>query len=591
MRSTLARSAFLLLTVAMLGGMAVAIASPSSPAAEEDVQLLGAGGVKPGSEQFIKTLVGDFVSSGFEVTRGHPRLWTMDDCEYTYAAALNCYANNPASPYVLAAVKPWPEEFVEPAAADVYGKTRRGYSSTFRLDPREALVIFGQMPPPGRYMGLQSYMFSHEWVIEEGDPVHPWGYPWVTDAQRGGRDRFVNSPMVQYLFSTLPRQEKRVQSFSSLGNSINNVVMDQGPSGASFGAVRYFVITPDQAMEQGVRDALDRLGVSDEDVFTEPIAQRFARAGSATGGEIGPLGLGREAPDFMTGLRYAMPADEQAADAWRARLPLTVLRVRESPASPRAARPYEGIVADQRKAEDESGLQEDLGALVAAVTARAAGGPWNLGVLEAPSMGQSPFMGNVETWLGHFGPQCRSIGMNCLGDGQDASYFFMPPQPLDGGQVYAVIGTLGTKTGNATYSALSVNDASVLKGVGNVPDTDPRSPDRALEGSANGYAGTVANTDKFFVHFFTRDCGPLEGLTGGACTTITERMVPHMTDVRASGDPHLHGFFTAGLRSYVKPGTARGPVTRYKLDPAKGQLVYDSGQLPPVVLSFTPSAP
>jgi hypothetical protein len=585
MRSPLARLVFLLLTLALLGGMGMAIPSPSSPTAEKDVQMLGqAGGIKPGSEPFVKTLVGDLVGSGFEVTRGYPRLWTMDDCEYTYAAALNCYANNPASPYVLAAVQPWPEEFVDPAAVDVYGKTRRGYSSTFRLDPREALVIFGQMPPPGRYMGLQSYMFSHEWVIEEGDPIHAWGYPWITDAQRGGRDRFVNSPMVQYLFSTLPRHEERVQSFSSLGNSINNVVMDQGPSGASFGAVRYFVITPDQAMEQSVRDALGQLGVSDGDVFTEPIAQRFVRDGSDPGGELGPLGLDREAVDFMTGLRYAMPVNEQAADAWRARLPLTVLRVREPPSSSRDAVPFEVVVADDRSAEDESGLQEDLGDLVDAVRDRAVGGPGNLGVMEAPSMGQPPFMGNVETWLGHFGPHCRSIGLNCLGDGQDASYFFMPPQPLDDGQVYAVVGTLGTKTDNATYNALSINDASLLKGVGNVPDT-------TLEGSADGYAGTVANTDKFFVHFFTRDCGAIRDLTDGACTTITERMIPPMSDVDAPGDPHLHGFFTSGLRSYVKPGTARGPVTSYKLDPAKGQLVYDSGQLPPVVLAFRTSGP
>jgi hypothetical protein len=585
MRSPLGRSAFLLVAVALLAGMGAAIPAPSSPAAETNVQTLGrAGGVNPGSEQFIRALVGDFGRSGFEVTRGYPHLWTMDDCEYTYAAALNCYANNPTSPYVVAAVQPWPEEFVDPATVDVYGKTRRGYSSTFRLDPREALVIFGQMPPPGRYMGLQSYVFSHEWVIEENDPAHPWGYPWVTRAHQGGRDRFVNSPMVQYLFSTLPRHEQRVQSFSSLGNSINNVVMDQDASGASFGAVRYFVITPDQEMEQSVRNALDRLGVAEDDVFTEPIAQRFVRAETDLGGELGPLGLDREALDFMTGLRYAMPTNEQAADAWRARLPLTVLRVRESPTSARAAVPYEAVVADDRSAEDESGLQEDLGNLVATVRARAVDGPWNLGVLKAPSMGQPPFMGNVETWLGHFGPHCRSIGLNCLGDGQDASYFFMPPQPLDDGQVYAVVGTLGTKTGNATYNALSINDASLLKGVGNVPDT-------TLEGSADGYAGTVANTDKFFVHFFTRDCGAIQRLTDGACTTITERMIPPMSDVDAAGDAHLHGFFTSGLRSYVKPGTTRGPVTTYELDQAKGQLVYHTGQLPPVVLSFTPSAP
>ena len=67
--------------------------------------------------------------------------------------------------------------------------------------------------------------------------------------------------------------------------------------------------------------------------------------------------------------------------------------------------------------------------------------------------------------LGQFGPACREIGMNCLGDSQDASYFLFKPKPLDTGKIYAVVGTLATETGNGTYVGLSVNDASLLKGV------------------------------------------------------------------------------------------------------------------------------
>jgi hypothetical protein len=574
-----------LLALTLLGGAGFASATQSATSTPTGDPVLSQAGVaRPGTPQFTETLVRDLTDSGFEVTRGYPHLWTMEDCQSDYPMTFNCYGNNPASPYVVSAVKPWPEEFVDPATADVYGSARPGYRSTYRLDPREAIIIFGTMPPPGRYMGLQSYVFTHDWVIKEGDPayeaVYPWGYPWIRDAAKGGRDRFANSPMVQYLFSTLPRNDKRVQSFSSVSNSINNVVMDGGPSGASFGQVRYFVITPDQVMDQSVRQALGLLGAPEADVFTEPIPTSFED------GEIGPLGLGENALDFITGFRYAMPDDESAAQAWRARLPLTVLRVREAPSSDRVAVPYGNLEKEPRQAENESYLQGDLQSLVAAIKARASGPPWNLHFVPAPSMGERPTMGNVETWLGHFGPRCRAIGENCLGDGQDASYFFMPPQPLDGGLVYAVVGTVGTKTGNATYNGLSINDASLLKGVANVSDRDPDSPDTDLEGSAGHYADTVANHDKFFVHFFTRNCDAVEGLTDGACTTVTEKMVPAITDVTAPGDPHLHGFFTAGLRSYVKPGTARGPTTDYEQDPETGELTYKAGQLPPIVLAF-----
>lgn len=582
MRSSRSRPVNLLLTLSLLGGFSAAATAQSSAArSERGPAPARSEAVVPGSNQFTQTLAGNLTASGLEVTQGYPRLWTMDDCKDGYPVTFNCFGNNPASPYVVSAVKPWPEEYVDPATADAYGRTRPGYSTTYRLDPREAIVLFGTMPPPGKYMSLQSYVFTHEWVVEAGAPDHAFGYPWVLDAAQGGRDKFANSPMAAYLFSTLPGNPERVQSFSSVSNSINNVVMDGDQSGASFGQLRYFVMTPDQAMDEKVRAALGRLGVPQEAVFTERIPSSFA------GTPLGPLGLDEQALDFMHGFRYAMPEDEQAAHAWRSQLPLTVLRVREAPSSDRPSEPYGDIPRDERVALDEADLREDLGDLAAAVTTRATQGPWNLSPLPAPSMGERPVMGNVESWLGHFGPSCRTIGENCLGDGQDASYFFMPPQPIDSGQVYAVLGTLGTQTGNATYNGLSINDASLLKGVANVPDYDPDSPRSDLEGSASGYAGTVANHDKFFVHFLARDCDALEGLTNGACTTITEKMVPRLTDVSAPGDPHLHGFFTAGLRSYVKPGSARGPITDYGQDPVTGEPIYERGQLPPTVLSFT----
>ena len=79
-----------------------------------------------------------------------------------------------------------------------------------------------------------------------------------------------------------------------------------------------------------------------------------------------------------------------------------------------------------------------------------------------------------------FGPACRQIGMNCLADGQDASYFFAQPRPLDKGRIYAAVGTLATETDNATYVGLSVNDASLIKGALNVDDAK-------LKGSASSY--------------------------------------------------------------------------------------------------------
>ena len=150
--------------------------------------------------------------------------------------------------------------------------------------------------------------------------------------------------------------------------------------------------------------------------------------------------------------------------------------------------------------------------------------------------------------------------MNCLGDNQDASYFLFTPKPLDEGRFYAVVSTLATETGNATYIGLSVNDASLLKGVLNISDTN-------LKGSASSYDSEVNDPDKFFVHFFTRDCEAIADLTDGACTTITTDMVPFAGDDKAPGDPDLHGLFSAAVRAYVAPGSERGPDSTLQLRP------------------------
>ncbi|KUN87754.1 hypothetical protein AQJ66_08940 [Streptomyces bungoensis] len=136
------------------------------------------------------------------------------------------------------------------------------------------------------------------------------------------------------------------------------------------------------------------------------------------------------------------------------------------------------------------------------------------------------------------------------------------PLPLDSGQVYAVVDTLATETGNAAYAALSVNDPSLLAGVANILDT-------GLKGSASGYARTVQHTDKFFVHYFTRDCSVLRGVPGGPenCTRITTGLLPSRANTSAEGDPALHGAFMASLRDYVKPGTERGPDSTKLLTP------------------------
>lgn len=136
------------------------------------------------------------------------------------------------------------------------------------------------------------------------------------------------------------------------------------------------------------------------------------------------------------------------------------------------------------------------------------------------------------------------------------------------GQVLAVVGTLATETGNATYVGLSANNLSMMVGVANALDTDITNGDgdviiKGLKGSADRYFPAMANTDKFFVHYFAWDCDVLTGVLGGEyCAPIPDDLLPP-----DAGDPSLRQAFTVALRAYIAAGTHTGPDSSKLLQP------------------------
>lgn len=449
-------------------------------------------------------LQAELEAGGYEVARGSFKLFTIEDCKYPIPVVGNCFGNNPAAPYIISAVPLWPDEFVDESMRNLLGPLPDNASATFRFDKREALLIFGLLPPPGKYFGLQTYVFTREDAIDPTDPVF----------QRTLSDPKIN----EILFSEAP-DPSRVLMFSSLGNSNNNVVIER-QAGAAFGQRRSFVISTDAAMAREMTEALVRARVSDPNqVFTEPVSPEVAR-----------VGLGAEADDFMTLIRYAQPLDKEAGEQWRQQIPLAVLRVRNKNAS--ATEPWPTPAYDPKTARSELGLESDLTALVAAVKQE-----WGQ---PSASTGQSQ---SLQLFVDLIGQHCLPRPMNCLGDTQDSDYQISPTVNVDNGEVIAVAGTLGTATGNATYVSLSVNWFDVLQGVANLSDED-------LQGSASRFSGTVANTDKFYVHYFARDCTGLPD-----CQEITEEMVPR------------GGLIKILQRNYIVPETTRGPDPNQLLNP------------------------
>jgi hypothetical protein len=442
---------------------------------------------------------------GYDVARGATKLFNIPDCPDMIAVIGSCLGNNPTSPYIVPSVPLWPDEYVDEGLRGLIGPLPNNTWSTHRMDKREAVLVFGLLAPPAKYFGIQTYIFSRPGALNPNDPIY----------QATQSESFMHN----ILFMTLPRNPERVMVFASMGNSNNNVTV-ASQAGSAFNQQGAFVISTDAALTREMTDALVAARVTERNrVFAEPVSSSLAR-----------LGVGADADDFMTLIRYAQPIDKDDGDAWRQQRPIAVLRVRDRDAN--ATEPYPTPVYDTKTARSELGMADSLAALVSAIKQQ-----WG-----QPAAGTTPFV-SLQLWVDLIGQHCLLRPMNCLGDTQDADYQIGRTVVPDENTVIAVAGTLGTATGNATYSSLSVNWLTVLEGVANVPDD-------VLQGSASGFGRVVADADKFYVQYFARNCTGISH-----CLTITEDMVP-------KGDP-----IKVIQRNYVVPGTARGADPTQVLNP------------------------
>jgi hypothetical protein len=511
----------LVVLLLMVGGTAPASAESAIPK----------NNVPPQLEHTARSLTRDLERQCDEVARGYFELYTQDDCPYSYDVLHTCLANNPAAPYVLPIVPAWPDEWVDPATVGMMGPTPEGYNASYRFDPREAIVILAQMPPPARYFGLQTYLLSRQGKWDETSTQ----YQFVEQ----------NLPtMFGTFFTTLPKNDKRLELFADLSDPINNVVIQNG-SGAVWNEMRYFVSTPDQNMDHAVRQALSRLGIPDNDVFTEQIPSTLGDTKMA-------IGLNKHADDFGTVIRYAMPDDGggegTASSAWREGLPLVVLRIRDTPPAHRP-RPYPwvGFEARSGTTPPETALGPDLVMLAKEVCSK-----WGQPCDEDFNTRVRPFLNMEASALNMTGPECVKVGMNCLAPDEDTVYFMSPKLSVPAGRVYAVVGALGTQTKNATYVGLGLNESLYQLGFGNIEDDK-------LAGTAAAY--DVPYKDLFFVQYLAKDCTGLETPDGSPCYSIGNRF----PDCNLA-DPTCNALGLS-LRTYLLPNSQRGPAPVLTLNP------------------------
>lgn len=503
----------------------------------------------PSLEQKVQDFQDALEASGYEVARGYWDLWEVDDCKFALQTLGYCYGNNPTAPYVMAFLPPWDDEFVDRSLHHTLAQGQHNMTPNYRLGEREALVVLAELPPPARYFGLGTNVFTREDELDETDPVYI------------KLDQPATQDLLQIIFGGSPNPD-RMMMVASIGDSINNVVIEE-QSKESWSQQRFFVITPNEAMAEAMKNQLANLeGVDPSHVFTEPVSPDLVR-----------LGYGPSADDFITYIRYSMPNDTALGEQWRAQLPLTILRVRAI-SSDTAYVPFEIPKYETKVANyDESALEDDFDALVAAVKAY-----WG-----QTSDDNSADFRSLSLWVDLIGQHCLGASgppaldpeefdpekdlprgpMDCLGDSQDADYQISGgTYHIDSDQVIAVVGTLGTETGNATYTSLSVNWFPELVGVLNRDDT-------VLYGSAQKFKDALSDPalyTKFYVYYFARDCSGLYPW----CQEIPRTEVPRGDTVKFV------------QRNYINPGSRRGADPYKVLNPVTIEFAGSKDNRPPM---------
>lgn len=412
-------------------------------------------------------------AAGFTVQHGRFEFYDLELC---CAPGGFCSGTNPSSPYGRVMVPTAPGQTVPNPNAD-----DQGVSAAFRLRADEAVVLAGVTPPQARYLGFTSYLMDR-------------------NRPEGGR----------------------VTLFASLGDSLNHRILKTADgASAPFDSAFALILTADRRTEERVRGAFNAAGVDPNSVNTDVIPSEVFR-----------FGLDAAADTYGHFLRIAVPASDDALEAYIAAPPLSVYRLTPNEELPLDALPAEPL-RSKGSGTSESALIGAVEALADSLRAKLA--------LEYPGaeIVEVPTLAAPKTFTGSM---CIAALKPCYGDNADALYMGSGTTGtflLDDNDVVVVYGVNHHATGKASYANAALSNVEKAMGVVAIDDTH-------MAGSALPYIEPSAEADLLYVYKMARSCGAK----------------PYCVEVPSEGCPFLplDGEANLVFRAYVEPDTATGPV-------------------------------
>lgn len=382
--------------------------------------------------------VTDLRSAGYRVTQGNAFLFTNSDCPTFVGIFGSCFGNNSAAPYIIPQ-PPIEGSYVDPVYAaplNTPGPSGQTTNIVYRLSDQDALIAVVSYPPTGAYFGYQSYVFTSEISnYHDSDPLQ-------VVAPHGS-----NPP-------------SRYELFGSIGNDLNDVVVKNQFRSPWSGQVVVYVSTSNEVLANDLLQQLSASGVNSKAIMVEKIGANVR------------TGNGPAADDLVTLIRYAVPQDQDAADAWMNNLNANVKVFKVF--KPTDVSRYPANRYTPRAGNSEEFLRVPLDELSSILNG------WLAAAQPTPTVQTKTFTPTTlynpvtQSPTGLVGSECIEKGTICAGDNQDTyTYAVSPKIQLSPADMLFVAGVNHNLLSNSSYISLAIYNAAEAAGVASASQTNP----------------------------------------------------------------------------------------------------------------------
>lgn len=378
-------------------------------------------------------------TSGYEVNQGTVFLFQNSDCPLFVSNFGSCFGNNAAAPYILPQL-PNQNTFIDPTYAAPFNTTGPNGVTTnifYQLSDYDALITVVKYPGNAAYFSYLSYIFGSA-IIN----YLPQTSPPIPD-------------------QTLLPDPSRFAIFGSVGNAVNNVVVQNQNGSPWNGQIITHVTTSNETLANDIVTNLVAQGINRNSILIEKVGSNV-RTGTTSA-----------ADDMMTLIRYGLPQDQSSANDWISSLSSNVLVYKVSKSNLGVVR-YPVNQYTARTVNDETplgtALTELAGLLQTWSIANSIVDTIPLGNLSAVTT--RPFTSSITSEVngvpqqGYVGSACIANGTNCNGDNMDTSaYAYSPSFYLSSNSILFVAGVDHNQFNNSSYISLSIYNAREFTGV------------------------------------------------------------------------------------------------------------------------------